>query len=151
MKVWEAAQRILLPANKSQGGFDIGFDDTIDEEIRTYYREFIVWVENSFAIPVTLWVDFENKNYLIGRDNKRKGYLFYWRDIFDHLDLKNPNDWPVIRLPIKGTYLSYRSIIGSFIEAISHYYAWLLNCDMELFTPDQQEVNEILSKYFADK
>ena len=26
-----------------------------------------------------------------------------------------------------------------------------IECDMELFTPDEQEVNEILSKYFADK
>ena len=64
MKVWEAAQRILLLANKSQGGFD----DAIDEEIRAHYREFIVWVENSLAIYVTLLVDFEIKNYLLGRD-----------------------------------------------------------------------------------
>ena len=96
-------------------------------------------------------MNFEIKNYLLGRDKKQKGYLFYWNGAFDHLDLKAPNNWPVIRLPIKETYWSYRSIIGSFIEAISNYYAWLLNCDMELFTPDEQEVNEILSKYFDDK
>lgn len=76
MKVWEEAQRAIFPAHKLRGGFDIGFDDAIDEETRSHYREFIKWVESNFVIPVTLWGDFENKNYLVGRDKKRKGISF---------------------------------------------------------------------------
>ena len=47
-------------------GFDIGFDDEVPEETRNELRKLVSWVECNFNMPITLWVDFEYKHYLVG-------------------------------------------------------------------------------------
>lgn len=100
-------------------------------------------MESNYKIPIKILVDFEDKNYLVGRDKKRKGYLFYWLDKNSEWDFDDIDNMPVIRLPIKEKYWSFRSAIGSFIEALSNYYAWLLNYDMNSFMPDDEEIDEV--------
>lgn len=149
MRVWEAAQKVVINTSDDiVGNFDIGFDDSIDETTRNKYRKFVAWVEKNYKIPVTLWVDFEDKNYLVGRDKKQKGYLFYWCDWPDYPDFRDIKDIPEIRLPIKEKYWSFESIIYSFVQAISYYYTWLLNLDIDKNTIDEDEVQEIVDLYF---
>ena len=62
------------------GGFDIGFEAGIPEETQDALMRFAYWVENNYALPITLWVDFKNRHYLRDPSGKRVDYKFYWVD-----------------------------------------------------------------------
>lgn len=70
--VWEKSQAVKLQVSENiLSGFDIGFDKRISKELEEELRSFVKWVENNYRIPITLWVDFEYKHYLINRNAKR--------------------------------------------------------------------------------
>ncbi|MBQ7325039.1 MAG: hypothetical protein IJW98_04795, partial [Clostridia bacterium] len=100
----------------------------------------------NYRIPITLWVDFEYKHYLIRRDGKRVGYLFYWADFSSYPVFDNQNDIPQIKLPVRTEHSSIEEILTSFIEAITDYYAWICN-EIEKHEPDEKDVEEILQAY----
>lgn len=85
-------------------GFDIGFDSKISDDTKNELRKFVKWVEENFNIPITLWVDFEYKHYLLGKDGKRVGYLFYWADFPAYPEFSNKEDIPIIRLLVRTEY-----------------------------------------------
>ena len=103
-------------------------------------------MESNYRIPITLWVDFEYKHYLIRKDGKRVGYLFYWADFSSHPVFENKNDIPQIRLPVRTEYSSIKEILTSFIEAITDYYAWICN-EIEIYEQNENDVEEILQAY----
>lgn len=79
--LWHRASQLAIQtAPGIAGNFDIGFDPKIPEEIREELRRFVRWVEENFRLPVTLWVDFAYRHYLLSRRKERVGYLFYWAD-----------------------------------------------------------------------
>ena len=41
-------------------------------------------------------------------------------------------------------------ILTSFIEAISEYYAWLLNTNTDAYVPDRDEVEQVLQAYLQN-
>lgn len=114
-------------------------------------RKFVSWVEAHFNIPVTLWVDFEYKHYLLDCNKKRVGYLFYWSDFEPYPVFKEGDDIPIIRLPVRIEHSTLEMILASFIEAISCYYAWISNMITEDYTPDENEVDEILQAYLSSR
>lgn len=146
--LWEAAA--LLPIRTGPeivGGFDVGFDDKIPEATRDELMRFIYWVEDHYAIPVTLWVDFKYNHYLVDRDKKRVGYKFYWVDFSTFPVFDNFDDLPVIELPVRTEKWTMDEILLSFIEAITHYFAWLSKLDMHSFKPDEELVETIFRAY----
>ena len=131
--VWKKAQIVELDISKNiVPGFDIGFDKRISDDIEKEMRSFVKWMEDNYRIPITLWVDFEYSHYLIRRDGKRVGYLFYWADFSSYPVFENKNDIPQIRLPVRTEYSSIKEILTSFIEAITDYYAWICN-EIEIY------------------
>ena len=145
--VWKKAQIVELDISKNiVPGFDIGFDKRISDDIEKEMRSFVKWMEDNYRIPITLWVDFEYSHYLIRRDGKRVGYLFYWADFFSYPVFENKNDIPQIRLPVRTEYSSIKEILTSFIEAITDYYAWICN-EIEIYEQNENEVEEILQAY----
>ena len=145
--VWKKAQIVELDISKNiVPGFDIGFDKRISDDIEKEMRSFVKWMENNYRIPITLWVDFEYSHYLIRRDGKRVGYLFYWADFSSYPVFKNKNDIPQIRLPVRTEYSSIKEILTSFIEAITDYYAWICN-EIEIYEQNENDVEEILQAY----
>ena len=145
--VWKKAQIVELDISKNiVPGFDIGFDKRISDDIEKEMRSFVKWVEDNYRIPITLWVDFEYSHYLIGRDGKRVGYLFYWADFSSYPVFENKNDIPQIRLPVRTEYSSIKEILTSFIEAITDYYAWICN-EIEIYEQNENDVEEILQAY----
>ena len=129
-----------------QPGFDYGFDDAVPAEMRKQLCDFMTWVEEHFALPVSLWVDFEYKHYLVSREGKRKGYLFYWSDVDTWPDFEDENAIPVIRLPVRDERWTINEILASFIEGITDYYAWLFKIKL---SPEEKEqtVETILGAY----
>lgn len=119
----------------------------IAPETQEELRAFVRWVESNFNIPVTLWVDFEYKHYLIKKDGKRVGYLFYWKDFSSHPVFDNKDDIPQIRLPVRTEHSSTEEILGSFIEAITDYFAWICNDITSGFVPNEDDVDDILQEY----
>ena len=111
---------------------------------------FVYWVEDNFSLPVTLWVDFKYNHYLMTRDKRQVGYLFYWADFSTWPVFENPDDIPVIELPVRTEKWGIKSILGSFIEAISEYYIWLSKGDPQAENPDDALVDEILRRYFDE-
>jgi hypothetical protein len=92
-------------------------------------------------------VDFKWNHYLIGTDQKRTGYRFYWvdyqsLDCFDSFD-----DIPVIELAVRTENRAMNEILRSFVEAVTCYFAWLCGMDMKLFRPDDALTEEILQSY----
>lgn len=142
-----AAQFHIQTGEDIAGNFDIGFDERIPAEVRNELRHFVKWVEANFSLPVTLWVDFEYKHYLIRRDKERVGYLFYWSDFTSYPVFDNREEIPMIRLPVRTEYSTLEEILTSFIEAITCYFAWLGNFIEDGYYPNEEDVEEILQIY----
>lgn len=146
--LWETASN--LPIQVSQdivGGFDVGFDDGILSETKDALMHFIYWVEDHYSMPVTLWVDFKYKHYLIDRTGKRVGFRFYWADFATYPVFENFDDLPVIELPVRMEHYSLKEILHSFIEAITMYYVWLHNEINDFVDVDENIIEEILDAY----
>lgn len=146
--LWEKAKEVQIQTSEDiVGNFSIGFDSRIPEETKDALMRFVYWVEDHYSLPVTLWVDFKYNHYLIRRDKKRAGYLFYWAEFKNFPVFDNEADIPVIELPVRTEHYRIEEILRSFIEAISHYFAWLTNQLDESFQPDEDEVEKILQAY----
>ena len=146
--VWLKAQTLELQVSENiLPEFDIGFDKRIPKDVEEKLRYFVKWVESNYRIPVTLWVDFEYKHYLISRDGKRVGYLFYWEDFTTYPVFNNKDDIPQIRLPVRTERSTIEEILTSFIEALTDYYAWLCNELSEGYIINENVVEEILQAY----
>ncbi|MBR3293753.1 MAG: hypothetical protein IKI69_04955 [Oscillospiraceae bacterium] len=152
MNVWEKAQSVQLQiSDEIESGFNIGFDKKIPPETVKEMRSFVSWVESRYSVPISLWVDFEFKQYLISREGKRVGYQFYWTDFTDYPVFNDPNSIPVIRLPVRTENTTLEEVLTSFIEAISDYYAWLCNEIHEGYAPNESDVEEILEDYLSSR
>ena len=150
MNPWYAAKALPIRVSPDiRGGFDIGFDDRIPEEMRAELRRFVVWVEKNFPVPVPLWVDFEYKHYLMSRSKKRMGYLFYHSDFAEWPVFNSLDDMPIIRLPVRTEHSTLEEILFSFIEAITCYFIWLSNGYAQDAhpLPDGDDAEEILQAY----
>ena len=146
--VWVKAQSLELTVSEDiLPEFNIGFDKRIPKEVEQELRTFVTWIEQNYRIPITLWVDFEYNHYLISRNGKRVGYLFYWADFSSYPEFNNIDDIPQIRLPVRTERSTIEEILASFIEAITDYYAWLCNEIYEGYTPNEKDVEEILQTY----
>ena len=128
-------------------GFSVGFQKEIPEETRNYLMEFVYWVEDHYHLPITLWVDFEYRHYLVSKEKKRVGYLFYWVEA----DLNEPflreADIPVIRLAAREERWSREEILASFIEGICCYFHWLSTGSATDYVPGEALVAEILNRW----
>jgi len=148
--IWLRAKKLdIKTGEKIVGKFDIGFDKKIPDDVKAQLREFVRWVEVNFYMPITLWVDFEYRHYLIRRDGKRVGYLFFWADFENYPCFDNVDDIPIIRLPVRTEHSTMEEILFSFIQAITDYYAWLCNEINDDFTIDtnDEDCEEILQVY----
>ena len=142
--LWNRAKSVKVQTDPQiVGNFDIGFDSKIPETTRDALMDFVYWVEDNFSLPITLWVDFKYKHYLQDADGKRVGYKFYWVD-FNPV-FENPDDIPVIELPVRTEHWTMEEILTSFIEAISSYFMWLTN--VPVTEPDKDEIEEVLQAY----
>lgn len=150
--VWKKAQTVELQVSENiLPEFNIGFDKRITKEVEKELRSFVNWFESNYRIPITLWVDFEYNHYLIRRDGKRVGYIFYWADFSTYPIFNNKEDIPQIRIPVRTEHSSIEEILTSFIEAINDYYAWICNEICEEYKSDKNDVEEILQVYLKYK
>jgi hypothetical protein len=146
--LWNRAKNLEIQTGPEiVGGFSLGFDRRIPEEIREELTRFVYWVEDYFSVPVTLWVDFKHKHYLLDENKKWTPYRFYWVDYESLANFDSFDDIPVIELAARGEKQTLNVLLSSLIDAISHYYAWLSGEDMKKFQPDQALTEEILRKY----
>lgn len=146
--LWEKAKSLSIQTGADiVGGFDIGFDVQISGETKDALMDFVYWVEDRYALPVTLWVDFKYRHYLVDDKKKRVGYKFYWADFATFPVFENFDDLPVIELPVRTEKYTMDEILTSFIEAITHYFAWLSNMDLCTFEADGALTEEILRAY----
>lgn len=147
---WYSAKSVHLEvAPHICAGFDISFDLEIPEKVKAELRRFVEWVESNFNMPITLWVDFEYKHYLLSREKKRVGYLFYWSDFSSYPVFDQEDEVPVIRLPVRTEHFTMEEVLTSFIEAITCYFIWLTNPlgpgDHDM--PNEDDVEDILNEY----
>ena len=152
MNVWTRAQSVQIQVSeKILPGFNIGFDKEIPSETEKELRSFVSWVESRYRMPVTLWVDFAYRHYLVRRDGKRVGYLFFWADWADYPVFDDPEKLPEIRLAVRTEKSTMEEILTSFIEAISDYFAWICNELHEEYETDETVVEEILQEYLYSR
>ena len=146
--LWNRAKKVNIQTSADiVGNFDIGFDSKIPEDTKDALMQFVYWVEDNFYLPVTLWVDFKYEHYLIDRNKKRVGYRFYRADFATYPVFDNPDDIPVIELPVRTERWTIEEILTSFIEAITRYFAWLTNTITDDARLDEDEVEEVLQTY----
>lgn len=149
--LWDNAQNLpVRVGGEITGGFDVGFDEKIPEQTRDELMRFVYWVEDHFVLPVTLWVDFKHNQYLLNRDRRRVDYRFYWAEFSTWPDFHNPDDIPVIELPVRTENRSIQTILEAFVRAICMYFIWLSNGDPHKVQPDDALVYEILQRYDSD-
>lgn len=146
--LWENARLISVrTGSEIVGGFDAGFESKISDGMKDALMHFTYWVEDRYNLPVTLWVNFRYRHYLVGRDKIRSGYCFYWVDYEDLSPFESFDDIPVIELAVRNEKQTMDEILISFIEAITCYFAWLSGLDMNVFQPDNVLAEEILAAY----
>jgi len=147
--VWERAQRVRLQvADDIRPELDIGFDKRIPQDVQQALVAFVEWAEAHYRFPVTLWVDFEYKHYLVKRDGQRVGYLFYWADFSSYPVFDNIDDIPTIRLPVRTEYSTVEDILRSFCEAVTCYFAWICN-EIGEYYPVTEDADEIFEDYLS--
>ena len=150
--LWNRAKTLEIQTGPEiVGGFSLGFDERIPEEIREELIRFVYWVEDHFSLPVTLWVDFKYNHYLIDRNGKRVGYRFWWAEWNNYPVMEQEADIPVIELPVRTEHSGMKEILGSFAEAISLYDVWLSGGDPGTYLPDREERDAVLDAYFRDQ
>ena len=110
---------------------------------------FIYWIEDHYHLPVTLWVDFKYRHYLRDSQGKPVDYRFYWVDFAEYPVFENPDDIPVIELPVRLEKRSSESLLTCFAEAITHYFAWLANGYFVGWEPDPAVAEEIVRTYLS--
>lgn len=148
---WEEAGKLSIQTSQQiVGGFSVGFDSKIPEQTKAWLVDFIYWVEDHYQLPVTLWVDVLHKHYLVSKDGQRVGYKFYWADFENYPVFEKEADIPVIELPARTEKWTEEEILASFVQAITHYFAWLCNEHSADFMPDQALTEEILQKYLSE-
>ena len=146
--IWEDARTLPIQTGADiVGGFDVGFDKAIPEETKDMLMDFVYWVEDRYALPVTLWVDFKYRHYLVDENKKRVGFKFYWADFNTFPVFENFDDLPVIEVPVRTEKSGVDEILTSFIEAITYYFAWLSNLDVRTFEPNKTLTEAILKDY----
>ena len=146
--IWEDARTLPIQTGADiVGGFDVGFDKAIPEETKDMLMDFVYWVEDRYALPVTLWVDFKYRHYLVDENKKRVGFKFYWADFNTFPVFENFDDLPVIELAVRREKNTMDEILTAFIEAITYYFAWLSNLDIRTFEPDKTLTEAILKDY----
>jgi hypothetical protein len=149
--LWNRAKSVqILTGPEIVGGFDVGFDNKIPEQTKDELMRFVYWVEDHFCLPVTLWVDFKYNHYLRNGKNERVGYRFYWAKFTDYPAFNNPDDIPVIELPVRMEHWTREEVLTSFIEAISFYFVWLMREAVFQYEPNELEVEEVLQAYLQD-
>lgn len=149
--VWACAAALTIKtAPHISPGFSISFDDAVPDELRSLLIDFVTWVEKRFALPVPLWVDFEWKHYVVARDGRHVGYLFYWSDVDLSAVFDDEDATPMIRLPVRNERWGLNDILGSFAEGLTDYYAWL--CGERLDEEEKEDtVATILEAYFMER
>ena len=151
-RVWRRAQSVELKvADTIESGISIGFDRKIPVEMQHELRSFVRWLETNYRFPITLWVDFEFKHYLVSWEGKRVGYLFYWADFVSYPVFQNFDDIPMIRLPVRTERSSVEEILFSFLEAVTDYYAWLCNGPVVINDLDEKDAEAVLEAYMDAK
>ena len=143
----DAAELTFQLSEEIVGGFDVGFDAGIPEETQTFLMDFVYWVEDHYNIPITLWVDFKHRHYLLDPSRKRVDYKFYWVDFANYPVFEKEADIPVIELPVKR---EPKVLLTTFAEAITHYFAWLCNDYGPGFQPDPALAESVLQEYLAE-
>ena len=128
---------------------DFGFDREIGEEYRERFRDFIAWAEAHFVFPVTLWIDFRYRHYLVNREHRRMGYIIYFKPDVRPEMLTDEDDMPVADVPVRREHWLFDEILYSLIECITEYYLWLLNLQAESVNDHADDVLEILNLYKA--
>ena len=146
--LWETASALPIQTGKEiTGGFTVGFDREVPEETKDILMRFAYWAEDRYGLPVTLWIDFKYRHYLLGPDGKRAAYRFYWAEFASFPVFDNYDDIPVIELAVRTGKRTTDGILGAFVEAISCYYAWLSRADMRTYKPDKALTQAILQAY----
>lgn len=141
-KLWNEAKDLpICTGPEITGGFDIGFDEKIPEATKDELMKFVYWVEDHYAMPITLWVDFKYRKYLIDQRGKRSGYRFWWAEFKDYPRFDDPDDIPVIELAVN---CPKEEFLPAFTEAITLYYAWLSRKEI---TPDKSQAAALLQQY----
>ena len=128
---------------------DFGFDREIGEEYRERFRDFIAWAEAHFVFPVTLWIDFRYRHYLVNREHRRMGYIIYFKPDVRPEMLTDEDDMPVADVPVRREHWLFDEILYSLIECITEYYLWLLDRQTESVNDHADDVLEILNLYKA--
>ena len=146
--LWNRAKTVKIQTGSEiVGNFDIGFASKIPETTQDALMDFVYWVEDNFSLPITLWVDFKYNHYLLDESGKRVGNKFYWAKLTPVFD--NPDDIPVIELPVRTERSTIQKILTSFIEAITMYFQWLTGAPIT--KPDANQVKEVLEAYLQEK
>ena len=148
--LWEQAKLLDIQTGEDiVGGFSVGFDKAVDEQTKDALMRFAYWVEDHYALPVTLWVDCKYRHYLVNNNKPRVGYRFYWVDFDTYPVFEREEDIPVIELAVRTDKRSIEDVLRSFAEAITLYYTWLAGQMREGVTPDQNLAQSILQEYWS--
>ena len=126
LNIWNQAKELNIQTSADiTGGFSISFDSKIDEATRDLLMDFAYWAEDNYHMPVTLWVDFKYRHYLLDDNRKPVPYRFYSVPFCTFPVFDNWDDLPVIHLAARRERRTGEEIILAFIRAVTEYYRWL--------------------------
>lgn len=152
--VWQQVKMKDWPVHPGiRREIDFGFDREIPEDDRERFRTFVVWAEEHFVFPVTLWIDFKYRHYLLNRSKQRMGYLLYTSRDADPQNVTDMDDIPVAEIPVRREKWRFEEIMYSLIECITDYDLWLLgrrDDDVNDYAEDTQEILDLYQAYLGE-
>ncbi len=151
MKIWNKTQDIKLDVKLDEKpGFYMWYEDEVDKDTKDALDEFVNWVFNNYNVTTPVYINCVNKDYVTyENDDNEQGYIFNWYTTKKVETIDNIDDCPDILLPVKIGEWEFEDILRSLVEAITLYFAWCLNELNDNFTVDEEEVQEIIDKYYA--
>ncbi len=148
MNVWKEAKKIVINSHLDiTNEFKYEVVDDVSDEMVNELIKFMDYVEANYNIATPIDVLFINQDYLIDRNNKQVGYIFYYPDFKKYPNIYTVDDIPIIELPVKEGKWSKDEILTSFIEALTMYFVWIMNRLDDEYEVDDSVVDYILEQY----
>lgn len=151
MRIWDKTNEIKIGAQfEEKIGFHVWYEDEVDLATKEAIDKFLNWVYNNYNVKTPVFVNCVNQDYVTyENDEAEQGYIFNWYTSELDSGVIKDSECPDILLPVKIGKWDLEDILGSLVEAITLYFAWCLNVLDDEFVVEDEEVQEIVDKYYA--
>ncbi len=127
------------------------YADGVPENFRSLIQCFIRFTAVKYRVLESIWIDFENKQYFFDKNRKRISFQCRWSDVVDYRTANPRDNYPYFCFAAKQGYYSYNDMLRSLTEILFIYKAHILGIYSPDFTPNIEDVEDVLADFFSSE